>query len=101
VAVLWKAFTDDDDEAPVAIRGWMLITLPLSLSLDNLLIGVSAGTMGYPPMLAALAIGGISALMCAAGIAGGTRLGRLIPRYGDVASGIALLVIAAAMWIRN
>jgi putative Mn2+ efflux pump MntP len=100
VAVLWQAFHDDDG-ASVANSRWTIVTLPLSLSLDNLLIGVSAGTLGHSPALAALVIGGISATMCAAGIAGGTRLGRLVPRHADVVSGLALLVIAAAMWIRN
>jgi manganese efflux pump family protein len=100
VAVLWKAFTDGD-AAPIVNSRWTIISLPLSLSLDNLLIGVSAGTLGYSPALAALTIGGISAAMCAAGIAGGSRLGRLMPRHADVVSGMALLVIAASMWIRN
>jgi putative Mn2+ efflux pump MntP len=100
VAVLWQAFTDDE-AAPVVNSRWMIVSLPLSLSLDNLLIGVSAGSLGYPPALAALAIGGISATMCAAGIAAGSRIGRLVPRYGNVLSGMALLVIAVSMWIRN
>lgn len=100
VTVLWSAFRDSEG-TPVANSRWMLVTLPLSLSLDNLLIGVGAGSLGYPPALAALTIGGISAAMCAAGIAGGARIGSLVPRYGNVLSGMALLVIAASMWIRN
>jgi putative Mn2+ efflux pump MntP len=101
IAVLWQGFSDDD-EAPSFINSrWTVLTLPLSLSLDNLLIGVSAGSLRYPPILAALTIGGISAMMCAAGIAGGARLGRLVPRHGNVVSGVALIVIAASMWFRN
>jgi putative Mn2+ efflux pump MntP len=103
VAVLWQAFTDDDGEQAASFLNsrWTIISLPLSLSLDNLLIGVSAGSLGYPPVLAALTIGGISATMCAAGIAGGARLGRLVPKHGDVISGVALIVIAASMWFRS
>ena len=89
------------DELPKLDGRWMIITLPLSLSLDNLLIGVSAGSLRYPPFVAALAIGATSALMCVAGIVGGTRIGRLIPRHGDAVSGVALLVVAASMWIRG
>jgi putative Mn2+ efflux pump MntP len=100
VAVLWRALTGGD-AAPVINSRWTIITLPLSLSLDNLLIGVSAGSLGHPPVLAALTIGGISAALCAAGIAGGERLGRLVPRHGDVVSGVALIVIATSMWIRT
>ena len=100
VAVLWKAFNDGDG-APIVNSPWTIVTLPLSLSLDNLLIGVSVGSLGYPPAVAALTIGGTSAAMCAAGIAGGSRVGRLMPRYGDVVSGIVLIVIAAARWIQH
>jgi putative Mn2+ efflux pump MntP len=101
VAVLWQAYADDDDAASFVNSRWTVISLPLSLSLDNLLIGVSAGSLGYNPVLAALTIGGISATMCAAGIAGGARLGRLVPKHGDVVSGVALIVIAASMWFRS
>ena len=77
--VLWLAVREKDVE-PVVNSNWTIIGLPLSLSLDNLLIGVSAGTFGYPPAIAALTIGGTSAALCLFGIAGGTRIRHLIPR---------------------
>ena len=99
VAVLWQAFTDDD--LPLINSRWTLLSLPLSLSIDHVLIGVSAGTLGHPPLVAALTIGVTSALLCTFGVVCGARIRSLVPRHGDVLSGVALIVIAASMWIRS
>lgn len=102
VAILWRAWrANDDDELPLTTGRWMLVGLPVTLSFDNLLIGVSAATLGHPPVLAALVIGTISAALCVAGIVGGARISRLIPGRAELVSGCALLVIAASMWIRD
>lgn len=102
VAILWRAWHEnDDDELPLTTGRWMLVGLPVTLSFDNLLIGVSAATLGHPPVLAALVIGTISAALCVAGIVGGARISRLIPGRAELVSGCALLVIAASMWIRD
>ncbi|HEX6097294.1 MAG TPA: manganese efflux pump [Thermoanaerobaculia bacterium] len=92
---------DDNAAKRLANSRWTLFGLPLSLSIDNVFVGISAGTLGYPPLLAAAAIGGISALLCVAGIAFGDRLHRLVPRRPELVSGGALIAIAASMWIRN
>lgn len=102
VAILWRAWRDNDDDGlPLTTSRWMLVGLPVSLSFDNLLIGVSAATLGHPPVLAALVIGTISAALCVAGIVGGARISRVIPGRAELVSGCALLVIAASMWIRD
>lgn len=99
--VLLALFDRDDDAAKLANSRWTLFGLPLSLSFDNLFMGISAATLGYPPLLAAAAIGGISALLCVAGIAFGDRLHRLIPKRPELVSGAVLIAIAASMWIRS
>jgi len=99
-AVLWLAVRERDT-SPVVDSGWTIVGLPLSLSLDNLLIGVSAGTFGYPPAVAALTVGATSAALCLFGIAGGTRIHRLIPRRPELISGVALIAIAFSMWFRR
>jgi len=99
--VLLALFGEDGDAAKLANSRWTVFGLPLTLSVDNVFIGISAATLGYSPLLAALAIGSISALMCVAGIAFGDRLGRLIPKRPELVSGAALIAIAASMWIRN
>ena len=101
LAIVWLALRGDDDAKPLTNSRWTLIGLPLSLSFDNLLIGISAASLGEPPALAALVIGTTSAALCVAGILAGARLSRLIPERAELVSGCALLVIAASMWIRS
>lgn len=96
--ILFLAVTGRDELEKLVNHRWTLAALPLSLSFDNLLIGVSLGTLGYPLPLAAATIGSISASMCLFGIFGGSRVRRWIPEYANVISGVYLIVIAAFMW---
>ena len=98
VVILFLALRDRDELEKIVNHRWTLAALPLSLSLDNLLIGVSLGAFGYPLALTAAAVGAVSACMCLIGIAGGTRIRRWVPRYASVLSGLYLIVIAAVMW---
>lgn len=97
-AIVVLALKDRDELERVVNRKWTLAALPLFLSFDNLLIGVSLGAFGYPLLFAAATIGAISASMCVLGIAGGTRIRRWIPERANVVSGVYLIVIAAVMW---
>ncbi len=99
VTILVLAFRDDDELETLVNHRWTVIGLPLSLSFDNLLIGISLGTLDYPLPLAAATIGCVSALMCVCGIAGGARLRRWIPEYAEVVSGVYLIATAAMMWL--
>jgi putative Mn2+ efflux pump MntP len=81
--------------------GWTLLAVPLSLSFDNLLIGFSAMTLGYAPLLAAVVIGATSATLCAIGVLSGARISRWVPARVELVSGCALIIIAASMWIRS
>jgi putative Mn2+ efflux pump MntP len=101
VVILILALKDRDELETLVNHRWTIAALPLSLSFDNLLIGVSLGTFGYPLPLAAAAVGGISACMCLFGFAGGMRIRRWIPEYANVISGVYLIVIAAMMWAGN
>ncbi|HKO55496.1 MAG TPA: manganese efflux pump [Thermoanaerobaculia bacterium] len=99
-AIVWLALRERDT-APLVNSGWTIFGLPLSLSLDNLLVGVSLGSFGYRPAVAALAIGGTSAVLCLCGIVFGARVRRLIPQRAELVSGAALIAVAASMWIRS
>lgn len=101
LAIVWLALREDDDAGSLLNSRWTLIGLPLSLSFDNLLIGVSAATLGHPPAQAALIIGTTSAALCVTGILAGARIARLIPARAELVSGCALIIIAASMWIRS
>lgn len=98
VAIVVLALKDRDELERIVNRRWTIAALPLFLSLDNLLIGVSLGAFGYPVLLAAVTIGSISACMCILGIAGGARIRGWIPERANVVSGLYLIAIAAVMW---
>lgn len=98
IVIIILALTDRDELEKVVNHRWTVAALPLSLSLDNLLIGLSLGTFGYPLPLAAATIGTVSACMCVFGMFGGMRVRRWIPEYASLVSGFYLIVIAALMW---
>ena len=79
--------------------GWMVLGIPLSLSLDNLIAGASLGMLGFPLLLSVTVIGGMSALMSLAGL----RLGRLAANYfparAELFGGVALVLIAVTLAI--
>ncbi len=101
VAIVWLALRENDGAQPFVNSRWTVIGLPLTLSFDNVLIGLSAATFGDPPLLAAVVIGGISAAPAVAGIVAGAHISRLVPKRAELLSGGALIAIAASMWIRN
>jgi putative Mn2+ efflux pump MntP len=81
--------------------GWILLGLPLTLSLDNFIGGTSLGMVGFPLLLSVVVIGGMSALMSLAGL----RLGRLAVSYlsvkAELIGGIALVCIALVLALEN
>ena len=99
VVIIYLALRDNDQLEKLVNNKWTLVGLPLSLSFDNLLIGISLGTFGYPLPLAAMTVGSVSACMCLVGIAGGARIRRWIPAHAELISGFYLIAIAAMMWI--
>lgn len=99
IVIIALALEDRDELERLVNRKWTLIAIPLSLSVDNLLIGVSLGALDVPLPLAALVIGCVSAGMCVIGIAGGARIRRWIPSHAEVVSGLYLVAVAAMMWI--
>lgn len=76
---------------------WIVLGLPLSLSLDNLIAGASLGLVGFPLLLSVAVIGSMSALMALAGL----RLGSLAVNFlrinTELLGGVALVCIGLAL----
>ena len=76
---------------------WVVLGLPLSLSLDNLIAGASLGLVGFPLLLSVVVIGSMSALMSLVGL----RLGSLAVNFlrinTELLGGVALVFIALAL----
>jgi putative Mn2+ efflux pump MntP len=93
--VLWLALRRDEaDLARFANRRALLLGLPLSLSLDNVIAGAGIGIAGYPLAASALIVGSLSAGMACAGLFAGQRLRRFLPERIEVAVGAYLAVLA-------
>jgi len=92
ITIMWLALNDRDlDEA--ANSPWMVVGLPLSLSLDNLVAGAGLGAGGYPVLLGAGLVGAICAAMSLAGLFLGAWGRRLAPRGAGALAGAWLLLL--------
>jgi putative Mn2+ efflux pump MntP len=69
--------------------------LPLSLSLDNLAVGVGLGSLGFSVILSAVVIGLISGALGALGLFSGTQLRRWFPEKSELWGGMYLMALAA------
>jgi len=76
---------------------WVVLGLPLALSLDNFAAGVGLGLLQYPALLSAAIIGAVSGLMSLAGLHLGQALARRLPFNADLAGGVALVILALAV----
>jgi len=80
---------------------WMVLGLPLSLSLDNLVAGTSLGMIGFPILLSVLVIGAMSALLSFAGLRLGRTAVNLLPVKAELVGGVVLIFIAISFVIQD
>lgn len=77
--------------------GWIVLGLPLSLSLDNLVAGASLGMIGFPLLLSVTVIGAMSALMSLAGLLMGRTAVNYMRLRSEVFAGVALVFIGISL----
>jgi putative Mn2+ efflux pump MntP len=75
-------------------RGWLLITLSLSTSVDALIAGFSLGILGVNILIACLVIGLTAGLMTAAGMLIGAGAARALGRWAELFGGLVLIALA-------
>jgi putative Mn2+ efflux pump MntP len=80
-------------------RAWMVLGLPLTLSVDNLVAGIGLGLLGFPVVVSAVALGAISGAMCLLGFRLGGLISRVVARPAQIAAGIALVGLAVAAFV--
>ena len=80
---------------------WVVLGLPLSLSLDNLIAGASLGMVGFPLLLSVAVIGAMSALMSFAGLRLGSVAVNFLRINTELLGGVALVFVALVLVIEN
>jgi putative Mn2+ efflux pump MntP len=94
--VIYVARRCEGEEADEGGR-WVVLGLPLSMSLDNLIAGTSLGMVGFPLWLSVAVIGAMSALMSLAGLWLGRRAVNLLKIRTETMGGVALILIALTL----
>jgi len=94
---------DDDDRSPALHPGGMsagaLLLAGLSVSLDELAVGVSLGVLGTPLGLALAYIAAQAFALTFAGLALGQRLGARLGERAELVAGVALALLGVALLI--
>jgi len=80
---------------------WVVLGLPLSMSLDNLVAGASLGMIRFPLLLSIIVIGAMSALMSLAGLWLGRVTVSFLKIKTELFGGVALIVIALTLALDN
>ena len=80
---------------------WMVLGLPLSLSLDNLVAGTSLGMVGFPVLLSVAIIGAMSALLALAGLRLGRTAVNLLRIRAELIGGVVLIFIAITFVVED
>ncbi len=93
-----RRYAGKEEEEP---SRWIVLGLPLSLSLDNLIAGASLGLVGFPLLLSVVVIGSMSALMSLAGLKLGGLATTFLKSKTELIGGVALIVVAVAMAIED
>jgi len=75
-------------------RGWTLVLLSISTSIDALIAGFSLGLLGVHILLACLIIGMAAALMTMAGMFIGAGAGRVMGRWAELFGGAVLITLS-------
>ncbi len=78
---------------------WIILGLPVSLSFDNLSAGMGLGLLGFPVLLSALVIGGVSASVSLAGLRFGSIIRKHLPLRTELFSGAFLIIIAVISFL--
>jgi putative Mn2+ efflux pump MntP len=102
VGIWMLAGGDDDAGAGTAeLRGLPLVLLGLSVSLDELAVGLALGLVGAPLLAAILLIGAQAFVFSQVGFALGARLGGRLRDGAERLAGAALVVLGAAFLIAS
>jgi putative Mn2+ efflux pump MntP len=102
----WMLMHDDDDEGGRVAqlaggRGFVLLALGISISLDELAVGFTIGLLHLNLWLAVILIGAQAFLFSQLGLRLGVRLGETLRERAEQLAGAALLGLAALLAVEK
>jgi putative Mn2+ efflux pump MntP len=100
VYVIYVARRCNEKESDDGDR-WIVLGLPLTLSLDNLVAGASLGMIGFPVLLSVAVIGAMSSLMSLAGLLLAKTAIDFMRIKSDLFAGVVLVFIGITLAIEN
>lgn len=80
---------------------WMVLGLPLSLSLDNLIAGTTLGMIGFPILISVAIIGVMSSLFSLLGLLLGRTAVNVLRIRADLIGGVVLIFIAISFVVED
>lgn len=89
----------EDNSADFSLRTMTL--LAIATSIDALAAGITLPMLGAPLILSVVTIGVTTALLCAAGLFAGQRLGAALGRRLDVAGGLILIGMGVKILVEH
>jgi len=100
--LLVRPGTDEDDEERrlrllAHARGLAILDLGLSISVDELTVGLSAGLLGLPIALTVIWISVQAFAAAQLGLRFGARIGEEVRERSEQAAGVALIAVALAL----
>ncbi|MEJ6951145.1 manganese efflux pump MntP [Natronospora cellulosivora (SeqCode)] len=75
------------------VKGWGLIVLAFSVSIDSLSVGISLGMLGNITFIVTLVIGFVAGIMMALGLVFGSKLGHFMGEKAQILGGFALIFL--------
>ena len=99
--VIYVAQRYEADEEAREPGGWIVLGIPLSLSLDNLIAGASLGMIDFPLPLSVVVIGAMSAGMSLAGLRLGSMSVRFLRINTELLGGVALVFIGLVLTLEK
>ncbi|MDI3547310.1 MAG: hypothetical protein PWR10_962 [Halanaerobiales bacterium] len=91
--VIEKWLDREEELSDLSLRGWGVVALAFSVSIDSLSVGISLGMLGniYPAI--ALITGPVAGLMMAAGLYFGSKIGHWLGDEAQIVGGLALIYL--------
>ncbi|MDE5977791.1 MAG: manganese efflux pump MntP family protein [Turicibacter sp.] len=101
--MLYESFQKDenDGEEDNPLNTKSLILLAVATSIDALAVGVAFAFFSVNILQAIALIGGITIIMCYAGVVLGNKVGKYLKNYAEIVGGIILILIGISIFLQH